>query len=102
MFLKVLFMVLIAIFFVSWLTAAISWLWTVVFAIRVLFQYREKGVALSRRTLFNPLNAMVKPELLTEEGQQSRQKSINGIRVFLIAWVVGAVAAVLMVLVQNK
>lgn len=80
--------VLIGLFVALWLTAASSLLWALVFAIRMTFQSQSRGVAYSKATLWNPMNAMFQPSLLSDAGRRSRTRALRGLLVFLVAFAV--------------
>ena len=80
--------VLIGLFIILWLTGACSLVWALIFAIRMTFQFQEKGVAYSKATLWNPMNAMLRPSLLSDAGRRSRTRALRGSLVFLGAFVV--------------
>ncbi|GLQ49340.1 hypothetical protein ACFFJT_20480 [Dyella flava] len=77
--------VLAGLFTALWLTGAVALIWAMVFAIRMTFQFKQAGLAYSRATLWNPMNAVFRPDLLSEEGQKSRRFAIAGFVVFLAA-----------------
>lgn len=62
-------------------------IWAVFFSIRMTFQFKQRGIAYSRATLWNPLNAMVRPDLLSEAGHRSRRLALRGLLVFVGAYV---------------
>jgi hypothetical protein len=62
-------------------------IWTLFFSVRMTFQFEQKGVAYSRATLWNPLNAMLRPDLLSEAGRRSRRLALRGLVVFAAAYV---------------
>jgi hypothetical protein len=78
--------VLIGLFSLLRITGAAALIWSLVFSIRMTFQYQETGVAYSRPTLWNPMNAMLRPSLLSVAGRRSRQLELRGVLVFLAAY----------------
>jgi hypothetical protein len=82
------------IFAASLITAIVAFVYSFVFSIRMMFQFKERGIAYSTATLWNPMNAMFRPELLSAAGQRSRQIALKGLLIFLLAWVCCAGIAV--------
>lgn len=62
-------------------------IWALFFSVRMTFQFEQRGVAYSRATLWNPMNAMVRPDLLSEAGRRSRRLALRGLLVFAAAYV---------------
>jgi hypothetical protein len=62
-------------------------IWALFFSVRMTFQFEQKRVAYSRATLWNPLNAMLRPDLLSEAGRRSRRFALRGLAVFAAAYV---------------
>jgi hypothetical protein len=77
---------LIGLFVGLWITCAVSLIWALVFSIRMTFQFEERGVAYSRATLWNPMNAMLRPDLPNDAGRRSRRLALRGLLVFLVAF----------------
>lgn len=60
-----------------------SWLGIVVYGLKAIRRPRP-GVALwSRTTLWNPANALLRPELLTDEGRLYRERCLRALLVFV-------------------
>jgi hypothetical protein len=94
-FVKVASAVLITLIFAACLiTGIVAFVYSFVFSIRMVFQFKERGVAYSAATLWNPMNAMFRPELLSADGQRSRRIALKGLLIFLLAWVCGAGIAI--------
>jgi RHS repeat-associated protein len=72
-----------ALFFAAWAICGASIIWMIVFSIRLLFQFSDSKDAFSRRTLWNPLNAIINPRVLSDEGLKSRRRVLQGCLVFL-------------------
>ncbi|TBR40593.1 MULTISPECIES: hypothetical protein [Dyella] len=62
-------------------------IWALFFSIRMTFQFEQRGVAYSRATLWNPMNAILRPALLSDAGRQSRRLALKGLLVFAAAYV---------------
>lgn len=76
-----------------------SILWVMFFSIRIMFQFKNSADAFSRKTLWNPLNAIFNPDVLSERGLGSRRRIFRGLLVFLFSFVLsGAIALILKVL----
>src|SRR5215470_1512383 len=78
------------------ITAFGSWLGVVVYGFRALRRPRP-GVSLwSRTTVWNPANALLRPELLTADGRRYRDRCLRALFVFVTCivsgFLVGAVA----------
>ena len=72
-----------AILFIALVVVALgSWLGIVVYGLKAIRRPRP-GVALwSRTTLWNPANALLRPELLTHEGRLYRDRCLRALLVF--------------------
>jgi hypothetical protein len=62
-------------------------IWALFFSVRMTFQFEQRGVAYSRAALWNPMNAMLRPDLLNEAGRRSRRLALRGLVVFAAAYV---------------
>ena len=62
-------------------------IWALFFSVRMTFQFERRGGAHSRVTLWNPMNAMVRPDLLSEAGRRSRRLALRGLLLFAAAYV---------------
>lgn len=65
--------VIIATFVVACTTGIGCFFWSVFFLIKMGFQFVDPVDAFSVRTLWNPLNALFSPALLSLEGRRSRR-----------------------------
>lgn len=83
-----------ALFFAAWAIGGASMIWMAVFSIRMLFQFSDSKDAFSRRTLWNPLNAIINPSILNAQGLKSRKRVLHGGMVFLVSLALGACIAV--------
>jgi hypothetical protein len=77
---------LVGLFAVLCAVGAGALIWAVFFSIRMAFQIEQQRVALSRVTMWNPMNAIVRPELLSEAGRRSRRCVLGGLLVFGVAY----------------
>jgi hypothetical protein len=75
--------VLVVVAFVAlWTLAHVSWFAVVLYGFKAVRQPRP-GVRLwSRATLWNPANALLRPELLTEQGRRHRSRCLWALLVF--------------------
>lgn len=88
--------VVTAIFVMCCGVGIISLLWSLYHSIRLIFQFSDPGNAFSRRTLWNPMNAIFNPVLLNPEGLNSRRKVLCGFLIFAISFLgAGGIAVVL-------
>lgn len=69
---------LVVAFVVACVVGIICFLWTAFFLIRMGFQFSDSRDAFSARTLWNPLNALFSPALLSPEGRHSRRLLFMG------------------------
>ena len=79
--------VLVGLFAGSCAVGAGALIWALFFSVRMTFQFEQRGVAYSRATLWNPMNAMVRPDLLSEAGRRSRRLALRGLLVSAAAYV---------------
>jgi hypothetical protein len=93
--------VLGAIFVVLCLIGAASVLWVIFFSVRMMFQFSNADVAFSRRTLWNPMNAIVNPGTLSPEGLASRKKVLRGVIAFVLSVALAGCIAVLFQLLDR-
>jgi hypothetical protein len=78
--------------FSTWFTAvAASLVWAVVAGIRMLFHFKDPADRYSGKTLWNPLNALVMPHLLTEQGLRLRRHVGRALLTALCCWLAGAI-----------
>ncbi len=86
-------------FVIAWCAAVIAWFSVIVFAVKAA-RRAKPGVKLwGWGTLWNPANALLKPQLLTPEGLVYRRKCFIAIAVFFgcvgVPLVVAAIAGAL-------
>ena len=75
--------------------ALCSWLGIVVYGLKAIRRPRP-GIALwSRSTMWNPANALLRPELLTDEGQVYRSRCLRALLVFVACVTFGLLVGVL-------
>jgi hypothetical protein len=66
-----------------WALALVSWFAVVVYGFKAVRQPRP-GVRLwSRATLWNPANALLRSELLTEQGRRDRSRCLRALLLFV-------------------
>jgi hypothetical protein len=65
------------------LVGAAAWLWTLVCVVAAMCNFRNVGDAFSRRTLWNPMNGLLFPDLLTGRGKRLRRYAGYGLSVFI-------------------
>ena len=75
----------LAIFSTVWIAAAGSILWIFISAVLLMWQFRESSQAFSRNTLWNPLNVILRPGMLTEKGKRIRGRMKYAAIVFLLS-----------------
>jgi hypothetical protein len=76
-------MLAIVVFGAIWTLALTSWFAMIVYGFKAVRQPRP-GVRLwSRATLWNPANALLRPEFLTEQGQRYRSRCFRALLVFV-------------------
>lgn len=86
--------ILAGIFAVVCLVGITSVLWVIFFALRLIFQFSDSSDAFSRRTLWNPLNAIFNPLLLSPEGLISRKRVFRGAMAFIISLAIAGCLAI--------
>ena len=77
--------VLVVLFVAACIVGIVCFLWTTFFLIRMGFQFSDSRDAFSARTLWNPLNALFSPELLSPEGRHSRRLLFMGALGFVLS-----------------
>ena len=91
--------VLGAIFVALCLVGAVSVLWVIFFSVRMAFQFSDSKDAFSRKTMWNPMNAIMNPDVLSPEGLVSRKRALRGGLIFILAFAVaGCIAVIFQVL----
>lgn len=84
--------VLAATLVVTWLAASFSLIWSIFFMVKMGFQFKNPGDAFSRKTIWNPLNVLFTPVLLSTSGLRSRRLFIFGVMAFSTSITLAAVA----------
>lgn len=82
-------------------TAAISALWTVVFSILMVLNFSKSESAFSTRTLWNPMNVIFSPELLSDKGRQFRKLTLRGLVFFVASMLMGGAMGVVIVIFKG-
>jgi hypothetical protein len=92
--------VLVYVFIAICLVGVSSLLWVIFFSLRLMSQFLNSSDRFSRRTLWNPMNAIVNPGVLSQEGLLSRRRLLCGGVIFLLsfflAWCVAMIIAVIL------
>ncbi len=82
-----------------WTLAFVSWFAVVAYGLKAVRQPRPGVRVWSRATLWNPMNMLLRPELLTEQGQRYRKSCLRALLVFvacvLAVFFVGALTGAL-------
>lgn len=86
-------MIFLCLFVLALATHAGCWLLTVVSAFGVMRNFKVSSDRFSKRTLWNPLNALTAPSLLTETGLKWRRRVFMGFGGMLISLAVGGLSA---------
>ena len=66
-----------------WMLAVASWFAMVVYGFKAVRHPRSGVLIWSRATLWNPANALLRSEFLTEEGQRYRSRCFRALLVFV-------------------
>jgi uncharacterized membrane protein YfcA len=74
---------LLFLFIASWIIALAAIIFALFFSIRMIFQLKDAKDKFSRKTLWNPMNAMIRPELLSDKGVISRRYALICLFVFI-------------------
>jgi hypothetical protein len=74
--------IVIIAFGVLWTLAVASWVAVVVYGVKALREPRPGVRLCSRATLWNPANALIRAELLTEQGRRYRAKCLRALLLF--------------------
>lgn len=77
--------VLVVAFVLACIAGIACFLWTVFFLIRMGFQFSNTKDTFSAQTLWNPLNALFSPELLSDGGRHSRRLLLMGALGFVLS-----------------
>lgn len=84
-----------AAFVVACIFAGASILWVVFYSVKMSFQLSNSKDAFSRKTLWNPMNAIFNPGLLSQKGLVSRKQVFRGAMVFVLSLAVaGCIAGI--------
>lgn len=82
-------------------TAAASALWAVFFSILMVFNLTESESVFSKRTLWNPMNVIFSPELLSDKGKCFRKRALCGLVIFAISMLLGGAMGVMIIVLQK-
>lgn len=81
----------------AWTLALGSWLAAVVYGIKAIRRPRAGILLWGRATMWNPANALLRPQLLTEDGQRYRTRCFRAVLIFVACvssgLVIGAVSS---------
>jgi hypothetical protein len=77
--------VLILLFIASWLAGFVAIILVFFFSIRMIFQFKNLRDSFSQKTLWNPMNAIVNPGLLSEKGMASRRYALKALVAFFVS-----------------
>lgn len=86
-------MLVIAFFIAACAGIIAGLLWALYSALLATKEYKSPSDRSSRKTLFNPLNGLLMPSLLTERGQKLRMQVGRGIAVAAGCWFLAAIVA---------
>jgi hypothetical protein len=73
--------------------AVAAWLWTLFAAVAMTWIVWNSGGAFSRGTSWNPMNALLVPQLLTERGLLFRRHVGYGASVFIVCLAIAGLMA---------
>lgn len=80
------------------IVAGLAILWAATSAIRMLWHFKSSSDRFSSKTLWNPMNALLSPGLLTQQGLSLRRQVGYAIAVFIgclaMAGIIGLLAKV--------
>jgi hypothetical protein len=77
--------VIVIAFVAACVAGIVCFIWSAIFLVRMGFQISDPKNAFSARTLWNPLNALFSPELLSQAGQRSRRLFFLGLFGFVLS-----------------
>lgn len=86
--------IVMTIFVVCCGVGIISLLWSIYYSIRLIFQFSNPSNAFSKYTIWNPMNAIFNPRLLSPKGLNFRRKILRGCLIFSISFSVAVGIAV--------
>lgn len=92
---------LVVLFIAACIVGILCFLWATFFLIRLGFQFSDPRDAFSARTLWNPLNAVFSPEILSPGGRNSRRLFFIGVLGFVLSIVLAFCVAGL-IWITNK
>jgi hypothetical protein len=81
-------------FVIAWVTAALAWFASIVFGFKAIRRTRPGVKLWGRGTMWNPANALLNSNLLTEEGLRYRRKCFLSAGVFIACVVIPLSVAV--------
>lgn len=82
------------------LVAGMAWLWALGAALAMMWNFKSPGDASSRRTLWNPMNALLMPQLLTDRGQLLRRHVGYAVSVFIACLALAGLTGLITFLVR--
>lgn len=80
-------------FVVAWVTGVLAWFAIIVYGFKALRRARPGVKLLGRETMWNPANALLNSNLLTEEGLRYRRKCFLSAAVFIAGVVIPLLVA---------
>jgi hypothetical protein len=80
-------------FVVAWVTAVLAWFAIIVFGFKAIRRTRPGVKLWGRGTMWNPANALLNSNLLTEDGLRYRRKCFLSVGVFIACVVIPLLAA---------
>jgi len=86
MFLEIARYFLLTLMCLTFVGIVISWLLIVYSAFGMCCQFSDKEKRYSYATLWNPMNAILNPSVLNEDGLKSRKRAILGIKGFVFSF----------------
>lgn len=82
------------VFFVfAWITAVLAWFASIVFGFKAIRRMRPGVKLWGRGAMWNPANALLNSNLLTEEGLRYRRKCFLSVGVFIACVVIPLLVA---------
>ena len=80
-------------FVVAWVVAVLAWFASIVFAFMAIRRTRPGVKLWGRGTMWNPVNALLNTDLLSEDGLRYRRKCFMSLGVFIICVVIPLLVA---------
>lgn len=65
--------ILLSLFVIDFVLGVASSLWVLIAGVRMMWHFKSPADAFSRKTLWNPMNALLAPDLLTPRGLTLRR-----------------------------